>query len=228
MHATRHRIHRRGALRASVMGANDGMISTASIVVGVVAAQSSHRDILIAGVASVVAGALSMAAGEYVSVSSQRDVEQTELAVEKASIEEDSEGETRELQDIYVRRGLRPSLAKQVAQALMEADALGAHARDDIGIVSSSRAQPFKAAVYSALCFVAGAMAPLLAAVIAPHAIMQFIVIGITLCGLLLLGGLAAYLGGASIYVGAGRVFIWGGVAMSLTSLIGEFVGGIV
>ncbi|MCO4320547.1 VIT1/CCC1 transporter family protein [Aliidiomarina quisquiliarum] len=220
-HVEQHRSHRAGWLRASVLGANDGIVSTASLVIGVASAGASQESILLAGVAGVAAGALSMAAGEYVSVSSQADTEQADLAMEAQSLIDHPESELKELKNIYIDRGLQPALAKQVAVELTEHDALGAHARDDIGIGEITTAKPLQAAIYSAISFVLGAFAPLLL-VWFFNADYQVTAIAVgSLVYLAALGALAARLGGASIIRGAVRVMFWGALAMFLTALVG-------
>ncbi len=220
-HDEEHRSHRAGWLRASVMGANDGIVSTASLVIGVAAAGSTQENILIAGFAGLAAGALSMAAGEYVSVSSQADTEQADLAIEARSLKENPEAELRELINIYIERGLQPKLAAEVAKELTAHDALAAHARDDIGIAEVSTANPLQAAVYSAISFVIGALLPLVLAWLygGPNQI-TIIALG-SLVYLAFIGAVAAWLGGASLLRGAIRVMFWGTLAMSLTALVG-------
>lgn len=224
-HHEAHRSHRVGWLRAAVLGANDGIVSTASLIIGVAAASSTHDGILLAGIAGLVAGAMSMAAGEYVSVSSQSDTENADLALEKKSLEEDIEFEKDELAKIYQGRGLEPLLAKQVAEQLMAYDALGAHARDEIGISETGKAQPVQAAFSSAGTFTLGASFPLLVAWIVPGAQLIAVVAIFSLVFLAILGGLAAYVGGASITVGAVRVTFWGALAMALTAGVGRLFG---
>jgi VIT1/CCC1 family predicted Fe2+/Mn2+ transporter len=221
----RHRTGRIGWLRAAVLGANDGILSTSSLVLGVAAAHATHSNILVAGVAGLVAGAMSMAAGEYVSVHSQADTEQAELERERGELKADDKGEHQELAAIYVARGLDPSLAKQVAQQLMAHDALGAHARDELGISKTLRARPIQAALASAGSFAVGAALPLLVTAIVPEAGLIYIVSGTSLFFLALLGGLAAHVGGASIMVGAIRVTFWGALAMAITAGVGALFG---
>ncbi|WP_158965615.1 VIT family protein [Paraglaciecola sp. L3A3] len=217
-----HLSHRTGWLRAAVMGANDGIVSTASLIVGVAAANTSQQGILIAGLAGLVAGAMSMAAGEYVSVSSQADTEKADLAIEQKSIEQNFEFEQDELSKIYQDRGVEPAIAKQVAQQLMEYDALGAHARDDIGICDTGTAQPVQAALYSAITFTIGAAFPLIIAWLMPlNLLIPLVAIG-SLVFLSLLGAIAAKTGGASIFTGAIRVTFWGSLAMASTAGIGQ------
>ena len=225
IHNEIHRSHRVGWLRAAVLGANDGIVSTASLIIGVAAASTAHEGILLAGVAGLVAGAMSMAAGEYVSVSSQADTENADLAVEKKSIEQDIESEKEELAKIYESRGLEPVLAKQVSEQLMAHDALGAHARDDIGISESVSARPFQAAISSAGTFTLGAALPLAVAWIVPGSQLIAVVAVLSLVFLALLGGIAALAGGASIIVGAIRVAFWGALAMALTAGVGRMFG---
>jgi VIT1/CCC1 family predicted Fe2+/Mn2+ transporter len=217
----RHHTGRIGWLRAAVLGANDGILSASSLVLGVAAAHATHSNVLIAGVAGLVAGAMSMAAGEYVSVHSQSDTEKAELELERAELKEDDKGEHRELTAIYVARGLEPSLAKQVAQQLMTHDALGAHARDELGISETFRARPIQAAVASASSFAAGAGMPILVTALAPAARLIPFVSVTSLMFLALLGGLAARAGGARVAIGAMRVTFWGALAMALTAGVG-------
>ena len=220
-----HRSHRVGWLRAAVLGANDGIVSTASLIIGVAAASTTQANILLAGVAGLVAGAMSMAAGEYVSVSSQSDTENADLALEKTSLENDIEFEKDELAKIYQNRGLEPVLAKQVAKQLMAHDALGAHARDEIGISESASARPVQAAFYSAGTFTVGAALPLIVAWATPGNYLISAVAALSLVFLALLGGVAARAGGAPITVGAIRVTFWGALAMGLTAVIGRIFG---
>jgi len=222
-----HHTGRIGWLRAAVLGANDGILSTSSLVLGVAAAHATHSNILIAGIAGLVAGSMSMAAGEYVSVHSQADTEEAELNLERTELKEDNKGEQKELMAIYVARGLEPSLAKQVAEQLMRHDALGAHARDELGISETLRARPIQAALASAGSFAVGAAMPLMATAIAPAAGLIPIVSGTSLVFLALLGGLAARAGGAGVTMGAIRVTFWGALAMALTAGIGTLVGTI-
>ena len=221
----RHRTERIGWLRAAVLGANDGILSTSSLVLGVAAAHTTHSNVLVAGVAGLVAGAMSMAAGEYVSVHSQADTEQADLDLERAELKADDHGEHKELAAIYVARGLDPSLAKQVAQQLMARDALGAHARDELGISETVRARPIQAALASAGSFAVGAALPLLVTVIASGAGLIPLVSGTSLAFLALLGGLAARAGGAGVTMGAIRVTFWGALAMALTAGVGSLFG---
>ena len=217
----RHRTGRIGWLRAAVLGANDGILSTSSLVLGVAAAHATHSNVLVAGVAGLVAGAMSMAAGEYVSVHSQADTEQAELELERAELKADDKGEHKELAAIYVARGLDPSLAKQVAEQLMAHDALGAHARDELGISETLRARPIQAALASAGSFAVGAAMPLLVTAMAPAAGLIPLVSGTSLVFLALLGGLAARAGGAGVTMGAIRVTFWGALAMAVTAGVG-------
>jgi VIT1/CCC1 family predicted Fe2+/Mn2+ transporter len=227
-HLERHRIARIGWLRAAVLGANDGLVSTASLVVGVAAAQAGRGDILLAGVAGLVAGAMSMAAGEYVSVSSQADTERADLAREREELRTDPEAEHVELANIYVRRGLDPALARQVAGQLMAKDALAAHARDELGITDMTSARPAQAALASAAAFSAGAVLPLATAGLAPEASLLPTVIVTTLVCLALLGALAARTGGSRKRTGAIRVIFWGALAMGLTAAAGALFGAAV
>ncbi|MFP5452370.1 MAG: VIT family protein [Thermoleophilia bacterium] len=220
-----HRAGREGWLRASVLGANDGILSTAGLVVGVAAADTSHAAIVTAGIAGVVAGALSMAAGEYVSVSSQSDVEASDLALERSELAEDPEGELLELARIYEARGLTPDLAHQVAVQLTEHGALEAHARDELGLAEHRLAQPLQAAWASGVAFVTGAVVPLAAIWFSPADLRVWITAAVTLIALGVLGGVGAQLGGAPRTRGAGRVMIWGAVAMLATGLIGALMG---
>jgi len=223
----RHRAGRTGWLRAAVLGANDGILSTSSLVLGVAAAHATHRNVLVAGVAGLVAGAMSMAAGEYVSVHSQADTEQADLALERAELQADDKGEHKELMAIYVARGLDPALAKKVAEELMAHDALGAHARDELGISETLRARPIQAATASAGSFAVGAALPLLVTATTPEAGLIPLVSGTSLVFLALLGGVAARAGGARVTVGAIRVTFWGALAMALTAGVGALFGTI-
>lgn len=224
-HSKIHRSHRVGWLRAAVLGANDGIVSTASLIIGVAVASSAHEDILLAGIAGLVAGAMSMAAGEYVSVSSQSDTENADLAIEKKSLEQNIELEKEELALIYEGRGLEPALAKQVSEQLMAHDALGAHARDEIGISETVSTQPIQAAFSSAGTFTLGAALPLLVAWAVPGRLLISIVAVSSLVFLALLGGVAGRAGGASIMIGAIRVAFWGALAMALTAGVGSIFG---
>lgn len=224
-HRERHRTDRIGWLRAAVLGANDGIVSTASLVLGVAAAHASHGAILIAGTAGLVAGAMSMAAGEYVSVRSQADSEQAALDLERTELETDDAGERRELTAIYVHRGLEPSLAKQVAEQLMAHDALGAHARDELGISDTLSARPIQAAFTSAASFAVGAAMPLMAVALVAADRLIFVVALSSLAFLAILGGLAARVGGAPLAAGALRVTFWGALAMGATAAVGALFG---
>jgi VIT1/CCC1 family predicted Fe2+/Mn2+ transporter len=221
----RHRTGRIGWLRAAVLGANDGIVSTSSLVLGVAAAHATHSNILVAGVAGLVAGAMSMAAGEYVSVQSQADTEHAELELERRELRADNRGEQQELTAIYIARGLDPSLAEKVAQQLMVHDALGAHARDELGISETFRARPIQAALTSAASFAVGAAMPLLVTVIAPVSTLITLVAGTSLVFLAVLGGVAARVGGAGVATGALRVTFWGALAMALTAGVGYLFG---
>jgi vacuolar iron transporter family protein len=220
-----HRIGRIGWLRAAVLGANDGILSTASLVLGVATARATHTNILVAGVAGLVAGTMSMAAGEYVSVHSQADTERAELELESAELKADDKGEHKELAAIYVARGLDPSLAKQVARQLMAHDALGAHARDELGISKALSARPIQAALASAASFAVGAGMPLLVTALTPETMLIPLVAGTSLAFLALLGGLAAHTGGAGMVAGAMRVTFWGALAMAVTAGVGALFG---
>ncbi|MDZ7662722.1 VIT family protein [Thiohalophilus sp.] len=224
-HAEIHRSHRVGWLRAAVLGANDGIVSTASLIIGVAAANTAHEGVLLAGVSGLVAGAMSMAAGEYVSVSSQSDTENADLELERESLEEDIEFEKDELAAIYEGRGVEPLLAQKVAEQLMAHDALGAHARDEIGISKSGNARPVQAAFSSAGTFSIGAALALVVAWVAPVNLLILLVAVFSLVFLALLGGIAARAGGASITAGAIRVTFWGALAMALTAGVGRIFG---
>jgi VIT1/CCC1 family predicted Fe2+/Mn2+ transporter len=224
-HLERHRTSRIGWLRAAVLGANDGIVSTASLIVGVAAAGSARGEILIAGLAALVAGAMSMAAGEYVSVSSQSDTENADLERERAELASEPESERRELIGIYRERGLDEALATQVADQLMAHDALGAHARDELGISEHLAARPLQAAFTSAGTFAAGAVLPLAFAALVPLRLLVPVVAASSLALLAVLGALAAFTGGASVRTGALRVAFWGAAAMVLTALIGRLFG---
>ena len=227
-HTERHLVARIGWLRAAVLGANDGIVSTASLIVGVAAAEAARGPILVAGVAGLMAGAMSMAAGEYVSVSSQSDTEKADIARETAELADDPDAEARELAGIYVARGLDSGLAKQVAVQLMAKDAIGAHARDELGISEISTAKPIQAALTSALTFSAGAILPLGMVLIAPLAWVTWAVSGVALAALALLGAIGARAGGASVLRSVLRVSFWGAFAMALTALIGKAFGAVV
>ncbi|OGF17976.1 MAG: hypothetical protein A2W00_12610 [Candidatus Eisenbacteria bacterium RBG_16_71_46] len=220
-HREGHRTNRIGWLRAAVLGANDGIVSTASLVLGVAAAHATHGSVMVAGVAGLVAGAMSMAAGEYVSVHSQADTEQADLERERDELETDVSGERKELAAIYVGRGLDPELAKQVADQLMAHDALGAHARDELGISERLSARPIQAAFVSAASFALGAALPLLVTALTPQTRLIPVVAATSLVFLALLGGVAARTGGARVAVGAMRVTFWGALAMGLTAGVG-------
>jgi len=224
----RHRTGRIGWLRATVLGANDGIVSTASLIVGVAAAGTSRSNVLVAGVAGLVAGAMSMAAGEYVSVSSQSDTENADLEVEKRELADTPEAELKELQEIYVKRGLDSSLALQVAQQLTISGALSAHARDELGISEMTTSRPVQAALASAAAFSVGAALPLATAAVVPlgNAIMAVSLLALVFLGAL--GMLAAQAGGASVIRGGARVMFWGALAMLFTALVGRMVGAVV
>jgi VIT1/CCC1 family predicted Fe2+/Mn2+ transporter len=224
-HRERHRTERIGWLRAAVLGANDGIVSTASLVVGVAAANVSRQDILLTGIAGLVAGALSMAAGEYVSVSSQADTEQADIAVERTELVTQPAAEEKELTAIYVQRGLEPALARTVAQQLTAHDALGAHARDELGLSDTLVARPIQAAFASAATFAVGAALPILTVMVAPQTGLTLIVSGVSLVCLAALGALAARVGGASAWIGAARVAFWGALAMAATAGVGALFG---
>jgi len=227
----RPRIHERhslggiGWLRASVLGANDGIVSTASLILGVAAAHVSQTNILLSGTAALVAGAMSMATGEYVSVHSQADTEAAALAEERAELEVDFAGESHELSDIYVRRGLDKKLAAEVAAQLMAHDALGSHARDELGLTSVSRARPLQAALVSAVSFASGAILPLLVAAWTPEGVRMIAIVAASLLCLLILGGWSARVGGADVRLGALRVAFWSALAMGVTTLVGTIAG---
>lgn len=227
-HREQHRASRIGWLRAAVLGANDGIVSTASLVLGVAAAHAARGDVLVAGAAGLTAGAMSMAAGEYVSVSSQADVERADLERERRELATDEAAETEELTSIYVTRGLSRPLARQVAEELMEHDALAAHARDELGLSETTKARPLLAAIASATAFALGAALPLLIVVIAPIATLVYTVAGGSLASLVLLGGLSASAGAAPILPAVLRVTFWGAGAMAVTAAIGALVGRVV
>lgn len=220
-HQELHRQHRVGWMRAAVLGANDGIVSTASLIIGVAAANSDHGAIIVAGTAGLVAGAVSMAAGEYVSVSSQSDIEQSDLLQEQQALEDDYEGELVELAEIYQQRGLEPELSVVVAKQLMAHDALGAHSRDEIGISELTQAQPIVAAFSSALSFSVGAALPLLTVLFYQSESLPLVVAMLSLFFLASLGAVSAYLSGAKIYTGVIRVTLWGALAMVVTALVG-------
>ena len=220
-----HRSHRVGWLRASVLGANDGIVSTASLIIGVAAANVPQADILLAGMAGLVAGAMSMAAGEYVSVSSQADTEAADLEQERISLEENIDFEKKELAEIYVERGLTPELAEEVAEQLMAHDALEAHARDEIGITERAKARPVQASFSSAATFTVGAALPLFTAWLVPLQSIIAMVAALSLVFLGMLGGIAAWAGGAPIVKASSRVIFWGALAMALTAGVGKLFG---
>lgn len=224
-HSEFHRSHRIGWLRAAVLGANDGIVSTASLVIGVASAGATHEAILLTGVAGLVSGAMSMAAGEYVSVSSQADTEAADLARERLELETDHENELKELTGIYVGRGLTHDLAHQVAEQLTAHDALGAHARDELGITDTMNARPIQAALASAGTFAVGALLPLLVILIAPAAVAITYTAIMSLIFLALLGALAAKAGGANVWMGTVRVAFWGALAMAATAGVGSLFG---
>lgn len=235
-HKEMHRTARTGWLRASVLGANDGIISTSSLLLGMAAGQASPETQLLAGIAGLVAGAMSMAAGEYVSVYSQADTEKADIELERYHLKVDAGEELEELAGIYVGRGLDATLAREVARQLMAHDALGAHARDELGIVPAQAARPVQAALSSAAAFTVGACIPLLVLLLAPlyaswlpdQIGLPLFMAGTALIALAVLGGLAARIGGASVWVGAARVMFWGAAAMTLTSVIGTWFGAAV
>ena len=224
-HQEQHRTQRTGWLRASVLGANDGIVSTASLVVGIAASNATHQAVVVAGIAGLVAGAMSMAAGEYVSVSSQADTEQADIERERGELATDVQYEREELAAIYVKRGLDAALAHEVAIQMMAKDALAAHTRDELGISETMSARPIQAAFASAAAFAVGAALPLLTAVFAPISQLVFLVPATSLTFLALLGMLAAYVGGAPILVGTMRVAFWGALAMALTAAVGALFG---
>jgi VIT1/CCC1 family predicted Fe2+/Mn2+ transporter len=221
----RHSLGRIGWLRASVLGANDGIVSTSSLILGVAAAHASHASILLTGVAGLVAGAMSMATGEYVSVHSQADTEAAALAQEREELKVDYAGESRELTEIYVHRGLEPPLARQVAERLMEHDALAAHARDELGLSETTAARPLQAAAASAASFAAGAVIPLIVAAAAAPPYLIGCTVGASLVSLLFLGGVSARVGGANVLTGALRVTLWSALAMGVTAGVGALFG---
>ncbi len=227
-HREHHRTDRVGWLRAAVLGANDGIVSTASLIIGVAAAKAEHSEILVAGVAGLVAGAMSMAAGEYVSVHSQADTEKADLERERKELALSPEHELEELRGIYVDRGLDEDLALEVAKQLTAHDALGAHARDELGISSAMSARPVQAAVFSAVSFAVGASLPLLVTALLAGSTMIPVVAVSSLVFLALLGGVAARAGGASILTGSLRVLFWGAMAMGATALVGKIFGTVV
>ena len=224
-HREGHRTERIGWLRASVLGANDGIVSTASLVAGVAAANATHSDVVVAAIAALVGGAMSMAAGEYVSVHSQADTEHADIERERSELKTDLEGERNELTAIYIRRGLDQHLARQVADQLMAHDALGAHARDELGITEVAKARPIQAALASAASFASGAALPLIVTALVPTRTLIPVVSGTSLVFLAVLGAIAARAGGASMLVGAWRVTFWGALAMGITAAIGALFG---
>ena len=228
VHVERHRTERIGWLRAAVLGANDGIVSTASLIVGVAAASAGRSEMLVAGVAGLVAGAMSMAAGEFVSVSSQADTERADVARERDELATQPEFETRELAGIYVARGLTPELARQVAQQLMVHDALGAHSRDELGMSEAVSARPVQAGLTSAATFAVGAALPLLTALVAPAPYVVPVVAGTSLVFLVALGALSARTGGAPVRKASLRVAFWGALAMGLTAAVGRLFGTVV
>jgi VIT1/CCC1 family predicted Fe2+/Mn2+ transporter len=225
LHLEHHRLHRSGSLRAAVLGANDGIVSTASLIVGVAAAEAARGSILLAGTAGLVAGAMSMAAGEYVSVKSQEDTERADLEMEKRALADNREEEEKELAAIYQARGLDATLAAAVARQLMEHDALGAHARDEIGITDELGAKPMQAAFWSAAAFSAGGAVPVLTVTLAPSPSVIWLVPVLAIGLLGALGAVAAATGGAPVLRGAARVCFWGTLAMGLTALVGKLFG---
>lgn len=225
LHWERHRTDRTGWLRAAVLGANDGIVSTASLVLGVAAAHATHAGIMVAGIAGLVAGAMSMAAGEYVSVHSQADSEKADLDRERNELKSDNEAEHRELTAIYVHRGVDPVVAQEVARQLMAHDALGAHARDELGITAALSARPIQAALASATSFGVGAAMPLIVAAITPLPRLILLVSATSLVFLAVLGALAARTGGAPMWPGTLRVTFWGALAMSITAGVGALFG---
>ena len=227
-HKEHHYAHRIGWLRAAVLGANDGIVSTSSLIIGVAAASTTQNDIILAGLAGLVAGALSMAAGEYVSVSSQSDSEKADLEIERIALEENHEDEREELAKIYEERGLKPDLAVEVADQLMRYDALGAHARDEIGITDGNKARPIQAAASSATAFTTGASLPLAVAWFAPLSQLIMWVALFSLVFLAFLGGFAARAGGAPMLKASVRVTFWGALAMALTAGAGHLFGAVI
>ena len=227
-HVELHYIHRTGWLRAAVLGANDGIVSTASLIIGIAASAASSQYILLAGLAGLVAGAMSMAAGEYVSVSSQADTERADLETEKRALRDSPDAELDELIDIYKLRGLSADLAAQVAAQLTEHDALGAHARDELGISPNLAARPVQAAFSSAISFAIGAALPLIAALLAPHAFITPVVAFVSLLSLILLGIMSARAGGANRLRATMRILFWGSAAMITTGLVGHLIGVVV
>jgi vacuolar iron transporter family protein len=225
IHHERHKTQTIGWLRAAVLGANDGIVSTASLIVGVAASNAGREAVLIAGMAGLVAGAMSMAAGEYVSVSSQADTEQADLSRERKELRDNIKGEKKELANIYIKRGLTPELAVEVAEQLMAKDALEAHARDELGISETIAARPVQAAFASAASFAVGAAMPMLVSLLTPVSILVWLVSIASLLFLAVLGAVAAYTGGANVLKGAVRVTFWGAVAMAATAAVGALFG---
>ena len=221
-----HKSGRIGWLRAAVLGANDGTISVASLIVGIAASGATHSSILLTGLAGLVGGTVAMAAGEYVSVQSQADTEDADIATEKLALQRQPDREVTELIAIYMSRGLDEPLARKVAEKLMSTDALGAHSRDELGITETLRARPIQAAIASAVSFAMGAMVPIAAALLAPFAWIAQTTTATALISLIVLGGAAGYVGGASVPRGAMRVAFWGALAMGLTAVVGKFFGG--
>ncbi|MET0964171.1 MAG: VIT family protein [Noviherbaspirillum sp.] len=227
-HTERHRTQHIGWLRAAVLGANDGIVSTASLIVGVAAASASHEALMMTGLAGLVAGAMSMAAGEYVSVHSQADTEKADLKRERMELDTDRPSEHRELTAIYMARGVERGLAQQVAEQMMQHDDLGAHARDELGISDVASARPIQAALSSAASFALGAVLPLAVTALAPQDVLIASVAATSLAFLALLGGVAARVGGAGMLVGAWRVTFWGALAMAVTAGVGKMFGAVV
>lgn len=225
MHLEKHSIERVGWLRAAVLGTNDGIVSTASLVLGVASANTSSSGIILAGVAGLVAGAMSMATGEYVSVSSQVDTEKAALAQERGELEKDYQGEIHELTSLYIKRGLTPPLAREVAEQLMIKDALGSHAREELGLTGTNSAQPLQAALFSALSFSAGAVLPLLVAWLAPQSLITALIIFTTLCSLAILGYISSVAGKASPFKAIGRITFWSTIAMAVSIGVGHLAG---
>lgn len=224
-HRERHRNERIGWLRAAVLGANDGVVSTASLVVGVASSAAARHDVLVAGIAGLVAGAVSMAAGEYVSVSSQADTEQADLTRERYELTTEPQAEEEELTGIYVRRGLEPELARTVARQLTASDALAAHARDELGVTEGLAARPLQAAFTSAATFAVGAAVPIATILVAPEPSLVWQVFVVSVACLAVLGGVAARIGGAPIGRGVMRVTVWGVLAMAATAVVGRLFG---
>ncbi len=225
LHIESHRAHRIGWLRAAVLGANDGIVSTASLIVGVAASAAGQAEIMTAGIAGLVAGAMSMAAGEYVSVSSQADTEKADMARERKELAEQPEIELNELAGIYEKRGVEPGLAREVARQMMAKDSLGVHARDELGISDATEARPIMAALTSAATFAVGAAMPLVTALLAPHQSTSILVAAASLVFLAILGAVGASAGGAGIWIGTLRVTFWGAIAMAATYAIGSYFG---